>query len=223
MCKQINKPSSFPVRAISQLGRTQRGVVMIIALIVLIAMSLAGVALVRSVDTTNLVAGNIGFKQGALQESNNAMETAIGLFALTKPLGVTIDTPELLWPNKPDQNYSAQLLPVNNQGIPLALVNAKNDITAFDTNPAFLIKATTDPFTKNVSRFVIDRLCFLADVAADDSHCRMAEISADGNTDGEGTHPRPIPLYRITTRVDGPNNTVSYTQSIISSSTNSGQ
>jgi hypothetical protein len=43
----------------------QRGAVLLIALIVLVAMSLAGVALVRGVDMTNLIAGNLAFKQGA--------------------------------------------------------------------------------------------------------------------------------------------------------------
>ena len=42
----------------------QSGVVLFIALIVLVAMSLAGVALVRSVDTNLLIAGNLAFKQG---------------------------------------------------------------------------------------------------------------------------------------------------------------
>ncbi|HEX2310450.1 MAG TPA: hypothetical protein VHH91_07010, partial [Vicinamibacterales bacterium] len=45
--------------------RRQRGAVLLIALIVLVAMSLAGVALVRGVDMTNLIAGNLAFKQGA--------------------------------------------------------------------------------------------------------------------------------------------------------------
>ena len=43
----------------------QKGAVLFIALIVLVAMSLAGIALIRSVDTTNLIAGNLAFKQGA--------------------------------------------------------------------------------------------------------------------------------------------------------------
>ena len=58
--------------------RRQRGVVLFISLIVLVAMTLAGVALVRSVDTTNLIAGNLAFKQGATLSGDAAIETEIG-------------------------------------------------------------------------------------------------------------------------------------------------
>jgi Tfp pilus assembly protein PilX len=40
----------------------QQGVVLLMALIMLVALTLAGIALVRSVDTTNLIAGNLAFK-----------------------------------------------------------------------------------------------------------------------------------------------------------------
>ena len=43
--------------------RRQRGVSLIFALMALAVISLAAVALVRSVDTTSLVIGNLGFKQ----------------------------------------------------------------------------------------------------------------------------------------------------------------
>ena len=54
----------------------QRGVVLFIALIVLVAMALAGIALVRSVDTGILVAGNIAFKQGATNAGDQGLEAA---------------------------------------------------------------------------------------------------------------------------------------------------
>ena len=48
----------------------QQGVVLFIALIVLVAMSLAGVAMVRSVDTSLGIAGNLAFKQSTIQGSD---------------------------------------------------------------------------------------------------------------------------------------------------------
>jgi type IV pilus assembly protein PilX len=53
------RPTRFAAR--------QQGVVLFIALIVLVAMSLAGVAMVRSVDTSLGIAGNLAFKQSAIQ------------------------------------------------------------------------------------------------------------------------------------------------------------
>ena len=40
----------------------QHGVVLFIALIVMVALSLAAIALIRSVDTTNAVVGNLAFR-----------------------------------------------------------------------------------------------------------------------------------------------------------------
>src|SRR3546814_10518494 len=55
----------------------QQGVVLFIALIVLVAMTIAGIALVRSVDTSNLIAGNLAFKQGATLSAEGGAEKAI--------------------------------------------------------------------------------------------------------------------------------------------------
>ena len=55
---------SIPLRRKYALVR-QRGMSLVFALLALAALSLAGIALVRSVNTSSLVIGNLGFKQGA--------------------------------------------------------------------------------------------------------------------------------------------------------------
>jgi type IV pilus assembly protein PilX len=60
-----------------KLAHQQRGVVLFVALIVLVAMSLAAVSMMRSVDTSTLVAGNIAFRQSALAAAERAFETAL--------------------------------------------------------------------------------------------------------------------------------------------------
>src|SRR5450830_2196439 len=55
----------------------QRGVIMLIALITLVAMTLAAIALVRSVDTTNIIAGNLAFQQSATNSGDIGSEKAI--------------------------------------------------------------------------------------------------------------------------------------------------
>ena len=54
----------------------QRGVVLFIALIVMVAMSLAAIALIRSVDTTTTVIGNLAFRQASILPANFAVEDA---------------------------------------------------------------------------------------------------------------------------------------------------
>ncbi len=55
--------------------RKQKGVVLFIALIVLVAMSLAGIGMLRSVDTGNLISGNLAFKQATLNAIDLGLET----------------------------------------------------------------------------------------------------------------------------------------------------
>jgi hypothetical protein len=50
---------------------------MFVALIVLVAMALAALALIRSVDTTTAVVGNLGFRQASVLPANAAVEEAV--------------------------------------------------------------------------------------------------------------------------------------------------
>ena len=54
-----------------------RGIVLIMALIVLVAMTLGAVALVRSVYTSNVIAGNLAFQQSATHSADAGVEAAI--------------------------------------------------------------------------------------------------------------------------------------------------
>lgn len=58
----------------------QRGVVLFIALIILVAMTLAGIGMMRSVDTGSMIAGNLAFKQATLNASDAG--TSAGFNAL---------------------------------------------------------------------------------------------------------------------------------------------
>ena len=57
----------------------QQGMVLLVALIVLVAITVAGIALIRSVDTTTLVAGNLAFQQAAIHASDTGVERAIAV------------------------------------------------------------------------------------------------------------------------------------------------
>lgn len=55
----------------------QRGLTLMIVLIALISLSLASMALIRSVDTGSLVMGNLGFKQAATAQADDSVERAM--------------------------------------------------------------------------------------------------------------------------------------------------
>jgi len=61
-------------------AQKQRGVVLLIALIILVAMTLAGIGMMRSVDTGNLIAGNLAFRQATMNASDAG--TSAGFNAL---------------------------------------------------------------------------------------------------------------------------------------------
>ena len=55
----------------------QRGIVLMIVLIVMVTMALAGIALFRSVDTNVLIAGNLAFKQTTAMGTDAGIQDAI--------------------------------------------------------------------------------------------------------------------------------------------------
>lgn len=63
-----NRPIDASVR--------ERGLALLVALVVLAALSLAGIALIRSVDTSSLIAGNIAFRQSATLAGDAGVEAA---------------------------------------------------------------------------------------------------------------------------------------------------
>ena len=54
----------------------QRGIVLILVLIGLVAMTLAGIALVRGSQTSSMIAGNFAFRQASLAAADTAVELA---------------------------------------------------------------------------------------------------------------------------------------------------
>ena len=66
-----------PHQRIGASSRKQQGVVLFVALIVLVAMSLAGVSLMRAVDTGTQVAGNLASRQSAINAADQHFETAL--------------------------------------------------------------------------------------------------------------------------------------------------
>jgi hypothetical protein len=68
-----NATVGAPVRM--ALRQAQQGVVLFIALIVLVAMTMAGIAVMRSVDTNVLIAGNLAFRNAALSAADAGIES----------------------------------------------------------------------------------------------------------------------------------------------------
>ena len=70
--------------------RRQRGVVLFVALISMVILALAGVALMRAVDTTAGVAGNLAFRNASFPAVNEAIEESIDAIFKARTIATTV-------------------------------------------------------------------------------------------------------------------------------------
>jgi Tfp pilus assembly protein PilX len=189
----MSKPS-FPS------PRRQSGAVLFIALIVLVAMTLAGIAIMRSVDTGNQIAGNVAFKQGTLTSADRGFDVAFDF------LKNNVTTALL------DNDYPAEAYYASVSRDPA--VDPPNWSDAGTWTDAKIVG--TDAAGNTIS-YVIHRMCY--DIGSyQGQYCATTKKSggAAGNSQTVGgTNYQPIPMvyFRVTVRVQGPRDTMSMVQS----------
>jgi type IV pilus assembly protein PilX len=184
---------SYPVRT----PRRQRGVVLFIALIMLVAMTLAGIAMVRSVDTTLGIAGNLAFRQTTIQSTDPGVKVAFD------------------W-------LSANSAALTAPNLAVGYYDVGAELNWFDIkawNQAVLLNNGTADAAGNVTRYLIHRMCnFTGPI--DTLTCATYKSSGviGGGSFLVGA-PKfsaiPQAYYRVSVRVDGPRNTTSVTQVFI--------
>lgn len=188
----------------------QRGTALFIALIALVAMMLAAVALIRSVDTATVIAGNLAFKQSSTSSADIALNTA------TDWIDDTITaTPTALEDDSAANGYYATST---------GLVLTDEDTWADDTSALASGAGITDGVDSsgNEIRYVVQRMC-QATGEATTANCLFGAATTqsssqavkDATEAGGVTTLSASPLYRITVRVTGPRNTVSYVQGFL--------
>lgn len=204
---------------VARIVRRQSGIVLLIALIALVAISLAGVALMRSVDTGLVVSGNLAFRQTSVQIADAGTEQAVtwltsnsasldndvkaaGYYASRMDLcDLTGETPstddDAVW----DPNGTAQ------SGCNMLAVAVGSE-------------SLVDGY---MASFVIHRMC---DSSGSPNAIQCSRLQGQAGSDSSSTKtggsygatplsgPSQI-YYRITTRVDGPRNTSAMIQTVI--------
>lgn len=182
-------------------ARKQSGVVLLIALIVLVAMTMAGVAMVRSMDTTLGIAGNMAFKQATVQGSD------IGVTAAYTWLGA---------------NSAGSTLQTSASASGYFATRPATEPDWFNESSwgsAYKVNNLAPDAAGNKVRYIVHRMCTMSgayNVTGNEcalyyptSGATSGGSMAVGSTQFEGI---PQLFYRITTRVDGPRNTVSIIQ-----------
>ena len=178
--------------------RAQRGVVLFIALIVLVAMTLAGIAMMRSVDTNNLIAGNLAFRTAAASAGDAAVEAARTWLMSKTPGELEAD----------QAGYFANWQP-------------SFDPKTFDWgNPTNATRVGLDN-NGNTIFYVAHRMCNESAKSIDATDCTKVATVSVGSTKGGGSYGNSplngtsLVFYRITAKIEGPKFTVSYLQAFI--------
>jgi hypothetical protein len=204
-------------RGFSTVHRAQHGVVLFIALIVLVAMSLAGIALMRSVDTNVLIAGNLAFRQGATAGGDWGIEDARAW--ITGHPALLIDEQPAGFPF-----YFASW----QQSMDLIGNNPDPSVTNYDWS---LLDGPMDlgyDSAGNRVQYIIHRLCDKPGAPGQGIpivNCVKSALAASpgagpgGSNVIQGAGGRNVDLgtsvlYRITVRITGPRNTVGFVQAV---------
>ena len=196
----------------------QRGMVLFIALIVLVAMTLAGIALIRSVDTSNVIAGNLAFKQATLQAGDLGVEAAVTALPTIIAGSVDTDLTPAASSTNPNYWYYASRRTTDAYGVPTTQeFGAAGTATAIDWSQVPTVSTTAG----NTVQIVVDRLCQGPPPVVDLLASCFADSGAATGSGSQAIHRQnfsatPTVYYRATARISGPRNTVSMVQAILS-------
>lgn len=197
-------------------ARRQRGVVVFIALIVLVAMMVAGIAMVRSSGSAILTAGNLAFRHNATIAGDLGIENARTWLGTQGPLtleksnaasGYYATWGEQLPALPPPQTFDPALW-------------GKDNWTKADR--AVQVNGGAADAAGNRISFVIHRMCKNGGaVSAATNPGQECVILDDPKKGGPKMAGEPgiagtsQVYYRVTARIEGPKNTVSYVQTMM--------
>jgi len=169
----------------------QRGVALLIVLVVLAITLVGSLAMLRSGEVSSMVAGNVSFREAATQA------TDIGIADAAKALDIQANLDTNI-----ANTYFATRQPDDAYGIPTTINWANVPIKTVGNY--------------NVQH-VIDRLCQVTPVTDATGTCMVRDSeSAGSNKAGSLAYKNPASVYyRITVRVTGPKSTAAYVQALV--------
>lgn len=207
--------------------RSQRGVALLFALVALAVLSLAAVALVRSVDTGAQVMGNLGFKMNATASGDQGAELAIA-WLQNNLAGAGLDSDLAA-----SGYYATSLDALDPTGLgstsaARAVVDWKGDgcASVSGSYSACLSASTPTTVNGNAVSYLIARTCAVAgdkdaignscatplySPSSRDPNSNSPDYSAPTGFDQTTTNP----YFRIVVRSLGGRNSVSYTETLV--------
>ncbi|MCL4185319.1 MAG: hypothetical protein KJ011_17940 [Burkholderiaceae bacterium] len=195
--------------------------VLLIALIALVAISLGGIALMRTVDAGLMITGNLAFKQTAAQAGDAGTEAAVDWLNTNR---------DLLANDAAAAGYYAtwrtacDLLGTRSANVEDDVVWAAGDTAQPNCGMVAAAVAADRLPDGYAATFVINRLCDSEGLPNDPAiFCSAFQSTSSGSgSTKSGASYGQMPLsgttqqyYRITTRIVGPRNTESIVQAVV--------
>ena len=174
----------------SNTARAQRGVTMLMVLIMLAVMLLGGLALARMTETALLSTGNVANEEAAIHASEVGWNTA---FASIKALA-NEDTAIPGW-------YWSTIQATDANGIPQVAWDAATEVVV----GRFSV------------RYVVERMCNITPVTTAMRQCLIKQTEAleDRRSDALDYSPKSTRQFRITVRVTDARGTQTWAQSLV--------
>lgn len=170
----------------------QRGIAMLVVLILMSVMLLGGLALARITETSTLAAGNSAYREASLQAAEVGLNTA---YMATRAITAATEDDSIAgW-------YWSTMQPTDAGGIPT--VN-------FNTAPEVLVGSYS-------VRYVVERMCDTAVMTDAMRQCLVRQIVQPNSARAgeELVDPPNSRQFRITVRVNGPKDTQTWAQMLV--------
>ena len=219
-------------------GVRQRGIVLLISLMILVVLSMAGLALFRSVDTVNILAGNLAFQKSATLSAEAGVEAAIGRILAAEIAGpATLQSDHVgtsgwayyATASKNTSPGSRRYSSFKSYGDNPVTVADWDEYWSLAINPSGSMTAgcrdrvcvLSQDAVGNTVSYTIQRLCdLIGDPYEAATGCVPATNIFSGSGNSLGSQNTTFAskgqiYYRITSRVTGPRNSGSYVQVVV--------
>lgn len=201
------------VRAAARPG--QRGATLLITLVALVLLALTAVAVVRTVDTSTLLARNISFQRDAVNRNELVVRRAMREFenAAGRGFAQLANTETDAAGLATGLPYRARALPTDSRGIPLVLKDDAQYAAMFGAVAAGSRIASGEGMS---TIYLIERMCSLQQPATA-SHCAPASTRSPDNCSRCSQVQTPFaPVFRVTARTNGPRGSETFSQVLFS-------
>jgi type IV pilus assembly protein PilX len=211
----LNAPFLRPAR--------QRGIVLIMALIVLVALTLAALALTRSTYTSTAIAGNLSFQQAATHAADSGIEQAVAW--------LEANNGQVSTPSSSACSSGSSVLACDQAAY--GYKATKDDPSGSQSwdlywqqtvSPGKWAKSLATDTNGYTVSYLIQRMCSAAlDAQAIGNYCTVSPVASSSSCQGGSSCDAQMVnlgstsqvYYRITVQVIGPHNAQSYVQSMV--------